>query len=208
MTWAFPLRAGRWDNAAVRSSLLLLAVLAVGCGNSVASDDAARAAYLGLDDMVEKALNLGFDGFNAASSANIPTQMDTGDVSGTVTVDGQVDQGASANKGMRLELTLVDYQDVAMIEEELAVVYETGDVVPRLDLSLRGIPDGTLTGSLDGDFFMIGDIEGAVTMNLTFAGEIEPDPADMTRTRRVPGSTTITGTATSDYGVFDVDVTR
>ena len=55
--------------------------------------------------------SLGFAGFNAASSANIPPQMTTGDVAGTLTVTGQVDQGASSNKNMRLVEALVGYQD-------------------------------------------------------------------------------------------------
>ncbi len=192
--------------ATVGSLLLLL----VGCGGGVASEAAARAAYLGLDAMVGKALNLGFDGFNAATSANIPVQTTTGEVSGTLTVDGQVDQGASDNKGMRLELALVDYQDIELLEaDELAVVYDTDPAAPpQLDLMLRNIPTGTLEGTLDGDFQMIGDIEGVVTMNLTFAGTIEPDPSNPDQVRRVPGTTRVLGTATSDYGVFEVDVTR
>jgi len=51
-------------------------------------------------------MQLGFDGFNSASSANIATQTAAGAKSGTLTVTGQVDQGASANKGMRLQVAL------------------------------------------------------------------------------------------------------
>ena len=40
------------------------------CGQ-VASEDEARIAYAGVDDVVSKSLALGFDGFNTASSANI-----------------------------------------------------------------------------------------------------------------------------------------
>ena len=53
----------------------LASVLASGCGSGVSSDEQARRAYVGLDVAIDKAINLGFDGFNAASSANIPAQI-------------------------------------------------------------------------------------------------------------------------------------
>jgi hypothetical protein len=57
--------------------LFLTTLLLVGCGNgSVHSDADAMKANLGLDASVDKAINLGFAGFNAAASANIPTQND------------------------------------------------------------------------------------------------------------------------------------
>ena len=57
-----------------RIALLITASVALTwChGDEIDSDEAARAAYLGLDGVIEKALNLGMDGYNAASSANIP----------------------------------------------------------------------------------------------------------------------------------------
>ena len=183
-----------------------LLVLA-GCGGGVDSDEAARAAYLNLDPAIAKSLQLGFDGFNAATSANIPDQMTTGDEMGTLMVSGQVDQGASANKGMRLMLTLVDYQDIPPSEEDLDIVYDTGETLPALTLMLRDIPDGTLDGTLIGEFIMTGEIDGPVYLDLAIAGDIEPNPDDPTKVRRVPGTTTVTGTATSDYGTFAVDVT-
>lgn len=190
------------------TTLWLATTLISGCGGGVDSDEAATAAYLGLDDAIAKSLQLGFDGFNAASSANIPDQMTTGDEMGTLTVSGQVDQGASPNKGMRLRLTMVDYQDVPATDEALLIIYDTEPAAPPdLVLQLRSIPSGTLSGTLLGDFIMRGDIEGVVTLNLTISGEIEPDPADSSRVRRVPGTTRIAGTATSDFGTFDVDVT-
>lgn len=184
-------------------ALLLLGA----CGGGVDSEEAAEAAYLGLDTAIEKSLRLGFDGFNAASSANIPDQMTTGDVMGTLTVSGQVDQGASANKEMRLMLTMVEYQDIEPSEEDLDVVFDTAETLPALTLSLRNIPDGTLTGTLLGEFVMTGEIEGTVLLDLTITGEIESDPDAPGEVRRVPGTTNVTGTATSDYGTFAVDVT-
>ena len=170
------------------------------------SEAAAEAAYVGLDEMVGKALSLGFDGFNAASSANIAEQTTTGNVMGMLAVNGQVDQGASDNKGMRLTLTLTDYQDVAMIgEDELAIVYATGETLPELTIQLRNIPSGTLSGTLMGNFRMTGDLVDDVALNLSFSGEIEDDGNG--GTQRVAGSTQVTGTATSTAGVFDVNVT-
>jgi hypothetical protein len=194
---------------AMRLALLACAALAGGCGSGVDSDEAAEAAYLGLDNAVAKSLALGFDGFNAASSANIPDQMTTGDVTGTLTVSGQVDQGESANKGMRLLLTMVDYQDVPETDETLLVVYDTDPTaLPMLDLQLRSIPDGTLSGTLVGDFIMEGDIDGVVTLNLTITGELMPNPeVPDTGALRVPGTTRVTGTATSEYGTYNVDIT-
>src|SRR5262245_6992040 len=83
-----------------------LAALVSGCGPGVNSDEQARRAYLGLDPSIDKAIQAGFDGFNSASSANISPQTKTGTASGMLTVTGQVDQGASANKGMRLSEAL------------------------------------------------------------------------------------------------------
>jgi hypothetical protein len=192
----------------MRNLTLSLAFLLTACGGGVDSDEAAEAAYISLDGAVRKSLTLGFDGFNAASSANIPPQMTTGDVMGTLGVSGQVDMGASDNKEMRLLLDLVDYQDTLAPDSELVVVYDTDPAAqPMLDLSLRGLPDATLTGTLAGTFLMTGDIEGDVTLNLAISGMTQADPMDAMRIQRVVGTTTITGTATSDYGTYNVDIT-
>ena len=60
-----------------------LGTVACGGGDDIDSTEEARRAYLGLDGSIEKSLNLGFDGFNAASSANIAPQMDVGTATGT-----------------------------------------------------------------------------------------------------------------------------
>src|SRR5206468_5428183 len=106
-------------------------------------------AYLGLDKSIGKAIKLGFDGFNSATSANISPQMASGDVAGVLTVIGQVDQGSSANKGMRLNCQLVAYTDGAVMlnGKTVNVTYTTeSDVAsqPALQMMLKGIPTGTL----------------------------------------------------------------
>lgn len=185
-------------------ALLLSPMLAVGCGNgSVHSDADAQKAYLGLDASIDKAINLGFAGFNAAQSANIPTQMTTGTVKGTLTVTGQVDQGASSNKTMRLMTAYATYQDDAMIN----VVYDTSaTALPALTMDLKSIPTGTLDGTFAGAFTMTGDLKNTVTLTLGFTGMLQAGSG--TAVERKPGTTHITGTAVSDYGTYNVDVTR
>src|SRR5687768_10376015 len=93
-------------------ALSLLTLQSVACGgDDVGSDEDAERAYGGLDASIDKAIQLGFDGFNAASSANIPPQTAAGNKAGTMTVAGQVDQGASDNKTMNLTEALTGYSD-------------------------------------------------------------------------------------------------
>lgn len=190
------------------------AVLSSACGGQVASEQEARIAYLGVDQVVSKVLALGFAGFRAASSANIPTQSDDGDESGTIVVDGQVDQGSSDNKGMRLDVALDEYSDGTIDDpetdgdDEIAIVYATAEDAPLdVDLDLRDFPDGTLEGSLSGVVVMSGDLEGDLELSITLAGEIEEDPDSAGDTIRVVGSTEVTGTASNANGTFDIDTT-
>ena len=89
-----------------------LAMAAAACGDDgVSSTEDAKNAYLGLDPSIDKAITLGFAGFNSAKSANIDAQTAMGTKSGTLTVTGQVDQGNSANKGMRLLVAMTGYSD-------------------------------------------------------------------------------------------------
>lgn len=178
------------------------------CG-AVGSEDEARIAYLGVDDVVTKALALGFAGFNAANSANIPAQADEGDESGTIDVTGQVDQGASDNKGMRLDVALTDYSDGRIDdpetedEEEIAILYATAEGAPLdLEMSLRDIPNGTLSGTLTGTVLMEGDLEGELELSVSFAGAIEEQDGGTVRSE---GTTDVTGTAESANGTFDID---
>lgn len=182
-------------------------MVAAGCGggggpdDGVADEESARRAYLGLDRAIDRAIDLGFAGFNAANSANIPEQSGDGEITGVMVVGGQVDQGNSDNKNMRLEVTLaMDYQDVVV--EDLAIVYNGGPA--DLDMEFKGLPDANLTGSLVGTFVMGGDLLGEVTLDLDFTGTTEEGPGGAIV--RTAGSIHVLGTATSDYGVFMVDV--
>lgn len=201
-------------------TLTLLAALggAACSDDAIDSDEAARRAYLGLDESIAKSLTLGFAGFNAATSANIPAQMTTGDERGTLTITGQVDQGASANKEMRLRVGMVDYHDGTLVidpdptddeieEIEISIAYDTDPdpaMQPALELSLRDIPTGTLTGTLKGSYLMTGDLNGEVTLDLSFAGQLQDDGGQVIRQL---GTTTVTGTATSGGGVYTIDLT-
>lgn len=196
-------------------SLVLLTILGSSLlgactSDSVDSNEQARRAYLGLDPSVEKSMNLGFAGFNAASSANIPTEMMSGVASGTLEISGQVDQGSSSNKEMRLTVTMTSYSDgpfeVDSNHDTYNVTYATDTTaLPALDLSLKNIPTGTLTGTLMGTYHLTGDIAGDVVLNLAITGTMA-DGGNGTVTR-APGSTTITGTATQGDGVYNVNAT-
>jgi hypothetical protein len=200
-------------RALVMSCALALSAVA-GCScTDVASEEQAARAYLGIDPGVERALKLGFQGFNAASSANIPTQSEAGATSGTMEVGGQVDQGSSDNKTMNLDVKLTDYADpVTKLHDDdpdYEVVYSTNDGAPlALDMKLMNVPSGTLTGTLVGTVVMEKDLTGNLDLNLTFSGQIEESPAGSGQTARKAGTTHVTGTATSDAGEYKVDVTR
>lgn len=198
--------------AALSSSLLgSMIALGAGCAEeeppSVSSDEQARRAYLGLDDSIDKAVNLGMQGFNEATSANISPQTTDGDVSGTITISGQVDQGASDNKEMRLFVELVDYSDGPALRvdgEDIDITYDTDPAdLPNLDISLRNIPNGTFTGTLVGRYLMTGDLEGEVLLDLAISGEIEEDGGGI---RRTIGTTLVTGEAVSGDGVYVVEL--
>lgn len=172
-----------------------------GCGAGVNSEEQARRAYLGLDGAIDKAITLGFAGFNTASSANISPQMTTGTVGGTLKVTGQVDQGASANKGMRLITEWTGYTD----DGKLTYTSVAGQP-QTLDMQLKGIPTGTLTGAMASSLTMAGELTGVVTLALAFTGNLEAGSG--TQVNRKAGTTRITGTATSPAGVYQVDITR
>ena len=176
----------------------------------VSSDQQAKQAYVGLDKSIGKSINLGFDGFNAATNANIPTEMTAGDTGGTLAITGQVDQGSSANKTMRLYAAMVTYSDgkITVDGKDLTITYATSTdttMQPYLQLDLKNIPTGTLTGTLTGVYSMTGDLKGDVTLDLTINGTLQAGPNNTVV--RKPGSTTVTGTATSGDGMYSVNVT-
>jgi hypothetical protein len=185
----------------------LFATLSLGlltCGNAGSSDEQAQRAYLGIDASIDKAIQLGFDGFNAASSANLPAQKAVGTVGGTLTITGQVDQGASANKGMRLQAEYLAYSDDGTI-----FYAGTAGSGTELGMSLKGYTslDGSLAGTLVKTLMMSGDLSGSVTLNLAFTGTTEYDSSTHIVSRKL-GTTHIIGTVTSGDGVYQVDLIR
>jgi hypothetical protein len=193
-------------------TVAVLSLLAAQCGG-VSNAESARRAYIGLDKAVDRALSLGFDGFNAATDANIPPQMGNGDVAGTMLVTGQVSQGSSSNREMRLLVTLTDYRDMVTDNGDggsgaaLRLIYsKPANGTPiAMDISLR---PPMFTGTLAGTVNMTGELEGAVTVNVTMSGQLMSMSGSGSRLQRVPGTTRITGTVTSSYGTYNVDVTR
>ena len=198
-------------NPSSRTHIVGALLLLLACGApAVSSDEQARRAYLGLDRAIGKCLTLGFQGFNTASSANITPQTASGDKTGTVTVSGQVDQGSSANKGMRLDVAMAAYSDGDVVPDggtPLNITYSVGDggAPADLDLALRNIPTGTLEGTLKGVFTMSGDLQGDVTLDLAMMGMIEAK-ADG-GTQRKAGTVNVTGTAKSGGGTYNVNLT-
>lgn len=191
--------------------LIPVLVLTACNGGAVSSDEEAEYAYLGLDGAIARAMDLGFQGFNAADSANIPAQTGEGDETGTMTVSGKVDQGASDNKGMRLDVALDEYQDYIDLDEdedrEIVVTYWTDDGnLPYFDLQLKDIPTGTLSGSFSGFFEMEGDLEGEVELSVQIDGDLQDNGSG--GAERAPGTTSVTGTATGPGGgTYDIDIT-
>jgi len=202
-------RAPRIGLAAV----VLLALVSLACDDSsaVSNEESARRAYLGIDLSVDKAIQLGMQGFNEATSANISPQTAAGDVAGTLVVAGHVDQGSSANKTMNLTTTYTGYEDAPATAPNdggvLHIVYDGAPTTTTLSIKLMSIPDGTFSGTFDQTLQMTGDLEGEVTLSLTFAGDLQPVGAT-SQIERKPGTTHITGTATSRFGTYQVDVTR
>jgi len=179
----------------------LALLLFAACGNQVNSTADAQKAYLGLDPSIDQAITLGFAGFNGAQSANISPQTAMGKVTGSLTVSGQVDQGASSNKGMRLNTAYANFSDDGHITYDTAA-----QSLPALTMQLKNIPTGTLTGTLVGTVSMKGDEQGALALNLAFTGQLMAGANNTVE--RATGTTHITGTATSSAGTYQVDVTR
>ena len=148
----------------------------------------------------------------AAYRANIDPQMTAGVSAGMLTITGQVDHGSSSNKGMRLYVGMVGYNDgpfeVDADHDTMSVTYDTSMTQaeqPALGMMLKNIPSGTLEGSLLGDYHLSGDLDADVTLDLTFTGTLMAGSGSTVV--RVPGTTHVTGTATSGDGVYMVDVT-
>ncbi len=170
---------------------------------AVSSEASARRAWEGLDGFVEQGIDLGFKGMNAAKGASIPAQISPGQKGGTLTVVGKVDQGNSDNKTMDISIGMVSFSNDGKIS------YDTpADVAmqPKLGIKLMKIPNGDLAGTVTGVFGMTGELKGAVTLTLTIAAKLEPDPVTMLRRRT--GTTVISGTAESSYGKYMVMITR
>ena len=58
---------------------------------------------------------------------------------------------------------------------------------------------------MTGVYHLTGDIQGDVTLDLQFTGNLMAGPNNTVV--RVPGSTHVTGTATSGDGMYTVDLT-
>jgi hypothetical protein len=195
----------------MKSIAFLCAVLGACTNNTVDSDEQARRAYLGLDKSISKSLDLGFEGYDAATSANISQQTGSGDAGGTLAINGKVDQGTQSQATMTLEVGMTSYSDGKFVVDDkgdtISVTYDTSTDVttqPALNLKLNASAGNTLGGSLTGEYTMRGDLTGTVTLDVTISGTFT---GSGTSVERVAGSTTVTGTATnSSGGMYAIDV--
>ncbi len=193
----------------------LLALVACGSDSSVNSNEQARRAYLGLDKSISKSLALAFQGYDAATSANIPAQMTMGDAmpGGTLTVSGKVDSGTCSQLSMGLDIGMVKYTDGPFVVDsnntKMSVTYDTSTTTtsqPLLSIKLNGSSGNSINASLMGDYTMTGDLKGTVTLDLTITGTFSGTCPNAVM--RVPGSTTVTGSAVnSSGGMYTVNVT-
>ncbi len=174
-------------------------VASLSCGGDTPTE-VAKTAYLGLDPSIDKALALGFQGLNDALGANIPQETARGDVSGVMSITGQVDQGSSPNGNVRLQESLVGYSD------DGSITYATA-TPPELDMSFKNLPNGTVTGTLNGTYTMTGALSGTVTLALTISSQVEEAGAP-NMIQRVLGTTRVVGTATTNGGTYSLDITR
>lgn len=191
--------------------ILLLALAACGSDNSVDSNTQAKRAYLGLDKSISKSLQLAFAGYDAATNANIPTQMANGDKTGMLVIGGKVDSGNCSQLSMGLDVGMTNYSDGAFMDGNttLNVTYATSTDVtmqPLLSIKLNGSSGNAINATLMGDYTMTGDIKGTVTLDLTITGTFSGTCPSAVM--RVPGSTTVSGTAVnSSGGMYSVNVT-
>lgn len=199
-------------------NFVLLLVLAGACSsdNTINSDEQARRAYLGLDKSVSKSLELAFQGYDAATNANIPAQMTMGDAmpGGTLTIGGKVDSGNCSQLSMGLDVGMVKYTDGPFVVDtknntKISVTYDTSTdatMQPLLSIKLNGSSGNAISATLMGDYTMTGDLKGTVTLDLTITGTFSGTCPNAVQ--RVAGSTTVTGTAVnSSGGMYTVNVT-
>lgn len=187
-----------------RRLALVLVAAACGCssGEAPTVNTQAMEAYLGLDSSIEKALDLAFVGMNRAATANIAPETAAGDAKGKLVVMGQVDQGTSSAKTIRVDAIYNGYSD-----DGDTLYASDADSPPLLALELNGLPYGTLSGTFLGQFTMSGLFVGPLTVELTFDGQLQPS-GNLGAVARVMYSTHLHGTAVSDYGTYAVDFTR
>lgn len=195
---------------------LAFACLLAACGSdnkSVNSDTQAQQAFVGLNKSISKSLALAFTGYNAASNANIPMEMDVGDAGGTVTISGQVDKGNCSQLSMNLTQAMAKYSDGKVVWDPpkmdmVTVTYDTtADATqPALGMKLNASAGDSLNGTLMGDYTMSGDLKGTVTLDVMFSGTFSGTCTGGTL-MRVVGSTHVTGTAVnSSGGMYTIDV--
>ncbi len=195
-------------------ALIILCAAIAACSSdstSVDSTTQARRAYLGLDQSISKSLQLAFQGYDAATNANIPAQMTAGAKTGMLVIGGKVDSGTCSQLSMSLDVGMTNYSDGPFKDGSttLNVTYATSTdttMQPVLGIKLNGSAGNTISATLVGDYTMTGDLKGTVTLDLMINGTYSGTCPNAVM--RVAGSTTVTGTAVnSSGGMYTVNVT-
>lgn len=88
------------------------------------------------------------------------------------------------------------------------ITYVTTATAPALSMKLANIPTGTMNGTLVGTYTMTGALSGSVTLNVSFTASLMAGDVGNTSVTRKPGTTHVTGTATSGNGTYAIDITR
>ncbi|MGE5186047.1 MAG: hypothetical protein ACM31C_28520, partial [Acidobacteriota bacterium] len=122
-----------------------------------------------------------------------------------LTISGKVDSGNCSQLSMGLDVGMVKYTDgpfeIDSKNNKMSVTYDTSTDVtmqPLLSIKLNGSSGNSINASLMGDYTMTGDLKGTVTLDLTITGTFSGTCPNAVM--RVPGSTTVTGTAVNSSG--------
>ena len=174
-----------------------------GCDDSTGNE--AIDAYEGIDPALDRMLQLGFVGFNAASGDTLPEQLATGAASGSMVVNGKVSVGNAVDRDLRLTTLITNYSDGPAGPDALAINYNATAVIIA-EMTMTGLPDATLTGTITGTIGMSGELTGTLTLDLTITGQTEEDANGDVQIKT--GTLHLSGSASSQNGLHTVDVTR
>jgi hypothetical protein len=170
---------------------------AAGCGPSPA--EAAEQAYLGLDAVVPKIVDLALAGRKAATSASMPDEETDGAFTGTMLLRGQVQKPTKDSAKLTLVLGMAEYCDDGKHS------YDTDSSrLPAVSMQID--ENVTFTGTLTGEVTVSDALHGPVTLDLSFDGKLAV--AGEFGALRSPNATHVHGTSQFGGVSYAVDVTK